>query len=71
MRSFAKINPPGNSRNSLSLTDVDKSCQSREFLLRQICTLRLFAKIKFQKILNLQYLQYLWLIVAYKARETN
>ena len=44
MRSFAKIKPSRNSENSLSFADVGKSCQSREFLVWQICLLTLFAK---------------------------
>ena len=52
MRSFSKIKP---SRHTLSVTDVGKSCQSREFLTWQICLLTLFVKIKSsRKFLNLQ-----------------
>ena len=42
---FSKIKPSRNRENSLSFTDVGKSCQSREFLQWQICLLTLFAKI--------------------------
>ena len=31
MRNFAKLKPSQNGENYLSLTDVGKSCQSREF----------------------------------------
>ena len=36
MRSFAKIEPPRNGENTLSFTDVGKSCQSRELFTWQI-----------------------------------
>ena len=45
-----------NGENSLSFTDIVKSCQSLEFVTWQICLLTLFAKIKFsRKFPNLQY----------------
>ena len=57
MRSFAKIKLSRNSKNSLSITDVGKSWQSRDCLPGQICLLMLFAKTKFlQKFPNLQYI---------------
>ena len=56
MRSFAEIKPSRNGENTLSFTDVGKACQSREFLMCQISTLMLFAKIKFsRKFPKLQY----------------
>ena len=50
MWSFAKIKPSRNGENSLSFTDVGKSCQSREFCTWQICPdaireSKIFAKI--------------------------
>ena len=44
MRSFAKIKPMRNGEKSFPYTDVGKSCQSLEFLMWQICLLKLFAK---------------------------
>ena len=57
MRSFAKIKPPRNSENALSLSVEGKLYRSREFFTWQICLLTLLAKIKFsRKFPNLQYL---------------
>ena len=54
-RSFANIKPSRNRENSLSFTDVGKSCQSHNFYHGKY-VLTLFAKIKFsRKFLNLQY----------------
>ena len=56
MRSFAKTKPAWNGENTLSFTDVGRSCQSREILMCQISLLMLSAKIKFsRKFPNLQY----------------
>ena len=42
---------------SLSFTDVDKYCFSREVLKLQICLLRPFEKIRFSRnVLNLEYI---------------
>ena len=58
MRSFVKIKSSPNGAITLSITDIGKSCPSREFLVSQICLLTLFAKIKFsRKFPNLQYLE--------------
>ena len=55
-QNFMKIKPSLNDEITLSLTDIGKSCLSREFLLLQKCLLRLFAKINLlQKFPNLQY----------------
>ena len=44
-----------NGEITLSFTDVGKSYPSHEFLMRQVCLLTLFAKIKFlQNFSNLQ-----------------
>ena len=62
--SFAKIKPSLNGENSLSFTDVGKSCQSLGFLTWLI--LMLFVKIKFsRKFPNLQYVNVIWLIASY------
>ena len=45
MRSFEKIKCLQNGEITLSLTDIDKSCPSREYLASQICLFTLFAKI--------------------------
>ena len=50
MRSFMKLEPSRNSINTLSFTEVGKSCNSREFLVWQICHLTQFAKITLAKI---------------------
>ena len=53
---LVKIKTLRNGKITLSLTDVGKSCPSREFLRWQICYLMQFAKIKLSwKVLNLQY----------------
>ena len=44
LRSFEKKKPSRNGENTLSLTNVGKSCQSCAW---QISLLKLFAKIKF------------------------
>ena len=55
MQSFVKIKSSRNGEITLSLTDIEKSCPSREYLALQICLLTLFAKIKFsQKFPDLQ-----------------
>ena len=46
---FRRIKPSRISDISFSFTDVGKLCQSREFLVGQICLLTLFAKIKFSR----------------------
>ena len=52
-----KIKSLLNGEITLSLTDIDKSCPSREFLKSQICLLTLIVKIKFSRLFhNLQYL---------------
>ena len=56
MRSFAELKSSQNGEVTLSLTDIGKSCPSREFKTSLICILTLFAKIKFsRKFSNLQY----------------
>ena len=56
MRSFLKIKSSQNCEITLSFTDIEKSCPSREFLALQICLLTLFAKIKLsRKFPDLQY----------------
>ena len=56
MRSFVKIKSSQNAEITLSLTDISKSCPSRELLASQMCLLTLFAKIKFsRKCPDLQY----------------
>ena len=47
MRSFVKIKSSQNGEITLSITDIGKSCTSREFLSLQECLLMRFAKIKF------------------------
>ena len=49
MRSFVKIKSSRNGEITLSFTDKNKSCPSREFLTSQICLLTLFTKIKFSR----------------------
>ena len=57
MRSFVKIKSSQNSEITLSFTDIENSCPSREFLVSQISLLTLFVKIKFsRKFPDLQYL---------------
>ena len=57
MRSFVKIKYSQNDEITLSITNIVKSCPSREFLASQICYLTLFAKIKFsRKFPNLQHM---------------
>ena len=57
MQSFVKIKSSQSREITLSITDIGKSCPSREFLTSQVCLLTLFAKIKFsQKNPDLQYL---------------
>ena len=59
MRSFVKMKSSQNGEITLSITDIGKSCSSREFLAPQECLLTLFAKIKFsRKFPDLQYLQF-------------
>ena len=41
MRSFLKIKSSQNAENTLSFTDLCKSCPSRKFLASQICLLTL------------------------------
>ena len=56
MQSFMKIKSSRNGKITQSFTDAGKSCPIREFLVSQICLLKLFARIKFsQKFLDLQY----------------
>ena len=50
MRIFSKIKTLRNCANSLSCTDVGKSCLCCEFFTESICLLTLFAKIKLVKI---------------------
>ena len=65
MRSFVKIKSSQNAENTLSFTDICKSCTSREFLASQMCLLTLFTKIKLsQKFPDLQYI-YLLATVRY------
>ena len=53
---FRENKPPRNGGNTLSFSDVGKSCLSREFLTSQICIFTLIAKIKFSRNFpNLQY----------------
>ena len=55
-RNFVKMKPSRNGENTLSFTDIGKSCPSRILLTSQIYLLTLFTKIKFSRIfLNLQY----------------
>ena len=49
MRSFVKIKSSPNGEITLSITDIGKSCTSREFLAPQECILTLFTKIKFSR----------------------
>ena len=46
MRSIVKIESSRNGKITLSITDIGKSCTSREFLEPQEYLLTLFAKIK-------------------------
>ena len=56
MRSIAKIKSSRNAEITQPITDIGKSCPSREFLASQVCLLKLFAKIKFSgKFTDLQY----------------
>ena len=50
MQSFVKIKSSRNGEITLSLTDIEKSCPSREYLAWQKCLFTLFVKIKFAKI---------------------
>ena len=65
MLSFVKIKSWQNGEITLSFTDIEKSCPSREFLASQICLLTLFARIKtsrkFPDLLN----------TVYKMHRTN
>ena len=57
---YCKIKPSRNGEISLPFTGLGKSCFSREFLLSQICLLRIFANLKFpKKCLNIQYIVYI------------
>ena len=47
VRSLVKINPSQNGEITSMFTDVGKSVSGHEFLMSQICSLTLFAKIKF------------------------
>ena len=49
MPSFVKIKSSRNVKITLSLTDIGKSCPSRDFLASQICLLTHIAKIKFSQ----------------------
>ena len=53
MQSFVKIKPLRNGENSLSYTDVGKSCQRHELLTWQICLLTLLVKINHAKIFEI------------------
>ena len=56
MRSFVKIKSSRNGEITPSITDIGKSCTSREFLAPQQCLLTQFTKIKFsRKFPDLQY----------------
>ena len=44
-RSFAKVKPSRNGEIALLLTDVGKSCPSRDFFMSQICLLTRFVNI--------------------------
>ena len=44
-----KIKSSGNGEITLSITDIGKSCTSREFLARQVFLLTLFSKINSRK----------------------
>ena len=46
MRNFVKIKSSRNGEIPLSLTDIDESWLSHDFLTSQICVLTLFPKIK-------------------------
>ena len=66
MRSFRKIKSLRNAEISLLLTDIGKSCPSREFLASQICYLTLFAEIKFsRKFPDLQFYKYMRVYVLF------
>ena len=55
MRSFVKMKSSRNREITLSITDIGKSCHSREFLTSYVYLLTLFAKMKFsQKFPDLQ-----------------
>ena len=58
MRSFVKTKSSRIAKfSTLSITDIGKSCPSREILTSQVCLLTLFAKIRFsRKFPDLQYL---------------
>ena len=54
---FLKTKSSRNGENTLSFTDIGKSCHSHNFFMSQIGLLTLFAKIKFaRKFPNLQYI---------------
>ena len=56
MQSFVKTKSLQNGEITLSITDIGKSCFSREFLTSQVCLLTLIEEIKFsRKLLDLQY----------------
>ena len=68
-----KIKLSKNTEITLLSTDEGKTCLSRDFLLSQICLLRLLAKIKFsRKFQDLQY-QYpmCWLVYFYVTYQTT
>ena len=57
MRSFAKIKPSQNGKNSLSFTDVGKACQSRGVFNVTNMSFNTIRKNKFsRKFPNLQYI---------------
>ena len=53
---FVKIKSSRNGEITLLITDIDKWCHCRKFLMLRVCLVMLFAKIKFsRKFPDLQY----------------